>query len=51
MEWLPTALLGIAILVGMAALVRLAHAVRNNTRAVEALRVTLERDCGAGDDQ
>lgn len=51
MDWFPVAALGVAVFLGMVALLLLGRAVRGNTRAVDAMRVILERDCGAGDDQ
>jgi hypothetical protein len=50
MEWWPVTALGTAILIGTVALLHLARAVKSHTRAVDAMRETLERDCGAGDE-
>lgn len=48
MEWLHVAGYGVASLLVAGCLIVLINTVDRNTRAVEAMRETLERECGAG---
>lgn len=51
MSLLATALFGLILLVVVATVLNLARAVNNAIKTLEAVRVTLERECGAGDDE
>lgn len=51
MSLLATALFGVTLLVVVVTLLDLAKAVKNAIKTLEAVRVTIERGCGAGDDE